>query len=69
MIPEIYQDAGGKWRWRIKGRNGRIMAASGESFASKRNAQLALRTLISRVNAYEEARLLSERLAEFERTG
>lgn len=66
MIPDIYQDAAGKWRWRIKGRNNRIMATSGECFASKSNAKRALRTLISRVNAYEEARLLSERLAEFE---
>ena len=36
---ELYADKGGKWRWRAKARNGRIVAASGESFASKSNAK------------------------------
>ena len=25
---EIYQDAAGEWRWRLKARNGRIVAMS-----------------------------------------
>ena len=35
---EIYADAGGSYRWRLKASNGQIVASSGESFASKSNA-------------------------------
>ncbi|OBA84681.1 hypothetical protein A5642_25875 [Mycolicibacterium mucogenicum] len=37
---DIYEDAGGNWRWRAI-RGGNYVAASGESFASKHNAQRA----------------------------
>lgn len=29
------------WRWRLVGRNGRVMAVSGEGFVSRRNARRA----------------------------
>jgi uncharacterized protein YegP (UPF0339 family) len=32
---ELYADAGGKVRWRLKASNGEIIASSGESFSSK----------------------------------
>jgi len=35
---EIYEDAGGKWRWRLRHRNGNIVADSGEGYASRSNA-------------------------------
>lgn len=37
----FYMDKGGKWRWRCKARNGRTVSVSGESFASKANAERA----------------------------
>lgn len=38
---EIYLDAGGKYRWRLKDGNGAKVASSGESFASRSNARRA----------------------------
>jgi uncharacterized protein YegP (UPF0339 family) len=38
---EVYDDAGGKPRWRAKSPNGQTVASSGEAFASKSNAQSA----------------------------
>jgi len=35
---EIYPDAGGSYRWRLVASNGKTVASSGESFASKANA-------------------------------
>lgn len=51
---EIYQDAGGVatglktkgWRWRAVSSNGRITAASGENFSSKRNAIRAVKNFV-----------------------
>jgi uncharacterized protein len=37
----VYEDAGGKYRWRLKADNGQIMASSGDSFFSKQNAERA----------------------------
>lgn len=45
-----YLDDGKKWRWRAKATNGRIVASSGESFASKRNAVRALEAFIKALN-------------------
>src|SRR6187399_1564625 len=38
---EIYSDAGGSYRWRLVAANGQTVASSGDSFASKSNAQEA----------------------------
>jgi uncharacterized protein len=38
---EVYEDAGGKWRWRARAANGQTIASSGGAFASKQNAQQA----------------------------
>jgi len=38
---EIYADAAGSYRWRLKAANGQIVASSGEPFDSKANAQRA----------------------------
>lgn len=38
---EIYLDAAGKYRWRLKDGNGVNVASSGESFASRSNARRA----------------------------
>lgn len=41
----IYQDARGEYRWRITGRNNRILADSGEGYRSVSNAERAIGTL------------------------
>ena len=42
----LYQAADG-WRWRMKARNGRIVADSGEAYASRANCLSAARRLSS----------------------
>lgn len=32
---EIYKDKRGEWRWRLKARNGKILAVSSEGYASQ----------------------------------
>ena len=32
---EMYEDAAGEWRWRLKSTNGRIIANGGEGFHNK----------------------------------
>jgi uncharacterized protein YegP (UPF0339 family) len=39
---EIWADASGAWRWRVKAENNRIVAESGESFWSKWGAERAV---------------------------
>ncbi len=34
----FYKDAGGKYRWRVKADNGRIVGASSQGFASRQMA-------------------------------
>ena len=36
---ELYQDAGGSWRWRLFAANNEQIAASGEAFSSKSAAK------------------------------
>lgn len=43
---EIYKDKGGDWRWRLRARNGRIVADSAEGYASKRNVKNAVLTTV-----------------------
>lgn len=42
---EIYADAAGNYRWRLKANNGEKIASSGESFASKESAKRAAQTV------------------------
>ncbi len=36
---ELYEDQAGEWRWRLRHRNGNIMADSGEGYASRSGAE------------------------------
>lgn len=36
---EVYEDDGGEWRWRLRHRNGNILADSGEGYASRSAAE------------------------------
>jgi uncharacterized protein YegP (UPF0339 family) len=38
---QIYSDAAGKFRWRLKDANGEKVALSGDSFASEAEAKVA----------------------------
>lgn len=40
-----YRDAAGDWRWNIKAPNGRIVADSGEGYATRSGAHRALAKL------------------------
>jgi uncharacterized protein YegP (UPF0339 family) len=46
---EIYNDTQGDWRWRLRARNGRIVADSAEGYASKRNAKNAVMSTLDAV--------------------
>ena len=41
MSFEVYDDGGGKARWRLKSSNGKLVASAGESFATRSNAKRA----------------------------
>ena len=34
---EIYEDASGEWRWRLRATNGKIIATSGEGYVKKQH--------------------------------
>jgi uncharacterized protein YegP (UPF0339 family) len=50
---DIYEDAAGEWRWRIVARNGRIVADSGEGYATKSNAKRAAERLRGAIVRYQ----------------
>jgi uncharacterized protein YegP (UPF0339 family) len=39
---EVYEDNGGEWRWRLRHRNGNIIADSGGGYASRSAAEDAI---------------------------
>ena len=41
MSFEVYDDGGGKARWRLRSTNGQTIAAAGEAFATRSNAKRA----------------------------
>jgi len=42
---ELYEDKVGEWRWRLRHRNGNIMADSGEGYSRKTDAENAIETV------------------------
>ena len=53
----FYKDDIGEWRWRMRARNGNIMADSGEGYSSKRNAFRAFRRLMDYMRGAELVRV------------
>jgi len=54
---QFYKDKRGKWRWRVKARNGRILGDSGQGYASRRGAIEGLELLrweVAEFNRYDE---------------
>ena len=43
---ELFEDRGGEWRWRLRHRNGNIIATSGEGYTRKHNAKKGLRSVV-----------------------
>ena len=39
---ELYRDAGGHWRWRLRVQNGNVVADSGESYARREDCEHAI---------------------------
>jgi len=46
---EVYEDAAGEWRWRLRHRNGEIVADSGEGYASRSGVRDAVQRVKRRV--------------------
>jgi uncharacterized protein YegP (UPF0339 family) len=46
MKIETYRDKAGQWRWRMRGRNGRIVACSGEGYTRRWSVRRALRRVL-----------------------
>lgn len=46
MKVQIYIDEGGRWRWRIRANNKKIVACSGESFYDKHNAKRGAQSFV-----------------------
>ena len=42
---EVYEDQGGKFRWRLKSSNGQVIASSGQAFADKAGARAAVESV------------------------
>lgn len=42
-----YCDHSGKWRWRLRASNGRIIADSAEAYATRSNLRRAMKKLLS----------------------
>jgi amphi-Trp domain-containing protein len=42
---EIFEDSGGKWRWRLRHDNGNIIADGGQGYASKQKAKQGLNSV------------------------
>lgn len=40
---EVYEDNAGQWRWRLRARNGRLLASSGQGFASRANVERSVK--------------------------
>ena len=46
-MTEIYQDESSQWRWRIKAKNGKIIADSAESYTTEAGAKRASKQVIA----------------------
>lgn len=43
---EVFRDRSDEWRWRLRHRNGNVIATSGEGYTRKHNAQKGLQSVI-----------------------
>jgi uncharacterized protein YegP (UPF0339 family) len=59
---ELYEDKAGQWRWRLRHRNGNVVADGGEGYTRKHNAQKGMQSV--RRNALGATTLVFESEAE-----
>ena len=50
---ETFIDKAGQWRWHLRAANGRIVATSGEAFASEQHAERAARNVKANAGSAE----------------
>jgi uncharacterized protein YegP (UPF0339 family) len=50
---DVFRDAGGKWRWRLKSEDGHTVATSGQPFFSRWGARTAGRNFVAKAGRYE----------------
>ena len=43
---DVYKDARGEWRWRLKAVNGQVIATGGESYKEKRSCEDGIASVI-----------------------
>jgi uncharacterized protein len=43
----VYADNAGNWRWRLRARNGELVATSSETYASKQSAKASVKLVQS----------------------
>jgi uncharacterized protein YegP (UPF0339 family) len=54
---ELYEDNGGKWRWRLRHDNGNIIADSGEGYSSKQKARQGMASVRNNVQQADYLRV------------
>ena len=53
MRVDLYEDTSGLWRWRLRARNGKIVADGAEGYSTRRKAVDALKRLLAWVRLGE----------------
>ena len=43
---EVFRDRGDEWRWRLRHRNGNVIAISGEGYTRKHDAKKGLQSVV-----------------------
>ncbi len=57
MIIEIYPDSQDEWRWRMRAKNGRIVASGGEGFSRKQSCERSIVRVIQAMSHAEPIRI------------
>ena len=57
---ELYQDKASEWRWRLRHRNGNVIATGGEGYTRKHHALKGLRSVVATSPASEVTEAFSE---------
>jgi uncharacterized protein YegP (UPF0339 family) len=62
---ELYADAADEWRWRLRHRNGRILADSGEGYASRRNARDGVESVRTNATDREQFEIYEDNAGDY----
>ncbi|MGZ0746243.1 amphi-Trp domain-containing protein [Haloparvum sp. AD34] len=54
---EVFRDRSNEWRWRLRHRNGNVIATSGEGYTRKHNAWKGLRSVMGNASAADVTEL------------